>query len=69
MAALIIRKLPDDVRATLRRTAASRHVSVEALARLALTAARAAAGLRADGPAWTQTMDDPAPSRDVLGLS
>ena len=36
MSSVIIRNLPDDVHATLRRIAAERHTSVEALARKAL---------------------------------
>jgi plasmid stability protein len=36
MAAILIRNLPDSVHDTLRRIAANRHVSVEALAREAL---------------------------------
>jgi len=36
MSAVVIRNLPDDVHAALRRVAAERHTSVEALARKAL---------------------------------
>ena len=36
MSALVIRNLPENVHATLRRVAAERHTSVEALARQAL---------------------------------
>jgi plasmid stability protein len=36
MSAVVIRNLPEDVHATLRRVASERHTSVEALARKAL---------------------------------
>jgi plasmid stability protein len=85
MAAITIRNLPEPVHDALRRIAAERHVSVEALARTALadlarqarsggidfarlTRNRAALGLTEDGPEWTESLDDPAFSRRVLGL-
>jgi plasmid stability protein len=85
MAAITIRNLPEPVHDALRRIAAERRVSVEALARAALADVarqarasgidfgklardRAALGLVEDGPEWTETLDDPALSRQVLGL-
>ena len=77
MSAITIRNLPEPVHDALRRLAAERHTSVEALARPArcggidfekLARDRAAFGLFDDGPAWTDAMDDPALSRLVLGL-
>lgn len=85
MPAIVIRNLPESVHAALRRLASERHISVESLARAALSdlarAAgpvgidfaqlardRAALGLSGDGPEWTEALDDPALSRDVLGL-
>ncbi len=85
MSAVVIRNLPEDVHATLRRVAAERHTSVEALARKALADLarsslvqgidfgqlshdRAAMGFAEDGPAWDDSLDDPALSRKVLGL-
>ncbi len=84
MAAIVIRNLPEDVHADLRRIARERHASVEAIAREALTklAGRGAGGidfeqlarnrrvlgLSDDGPEWTEALDDPALSRKVLGL-
>ena len=85
MPAIVIRNLPEPVHAALRRMAIDRRVSVEALARAALSdlarsAApggidftqlardRAALGVFDDGPDWTEALDDPALSRDVLGL-
>jgi plasmid stability protein len=86
MAALVIRNIPDTVHAALRRIAADRHLSVEAVARDALAAMarqgtsggidfqklerdRLALCIHADGPAWTEAMDDPALSRRVLGVA
>jgi len=84
MSALTIRNLPEKVHANLRKIAAKRGVSVEALAREALEdvanaerggidfgrlgRARAALGFTSDGPEWTSELDDPALSRRVLGL-
>ncbi len=86
MAAILIRNLPEGVHDTLRRIAAERHVSVEALAREALSRFvqgdrrggidfatlardRAQLGFTGDGPSWTDALDDPALSCEVLGLS
>jgi plasmid stability protein len=85
MPAITIRNLPEPVHAALRRIAAERRMSVEALARSALADLarqarpggidfaklardRAAIGLTEDGPEWTEALDDPALSRQVLGL-
>lgn len=84
MSALTIRNLPEKVHASLRKIAAKRGVSVEALARKALEdvanserggidfarleRTRAALGFTSDGPEWTAALDDPALSRRVLGL-
>jgi plasmid stability protein len=84
MAAIVIRNLPDDVHADLRRIARERHQSVEAVAREALTTLtgrgrggidfeqlaqdRRVLGMTEDGPDWTEELDDPALSRKVLGL-
>jgi plasmid stability protein len=85
MAAIIIRNLPEAVHKALRRIAAERSISVEALVRDTLnefaarkrsgihfeklSRDRAALGLHEDGPGWTPDLDDPALSRRVLGLS
>jgi plasmid stability protein len=82
MPAITIRNLPESVHDALRRIAAERHVSVEALARADLAREargggidfgklardRAALGLTEDGPEWTEALDNPALSRRVLGL-
>lgn len=85
MPAITIRNLPDPVHDALRRLAADRHTSVEALVRAALSDLarqaqpagidfsklardRAALGLIQDGPEWTDALDDPGFSRQVLGL-
>lgn len=85
MAAIVIRNLPEPIRVALRRIAAERRMSVEALVRAALgdlarqartggidfgklARDRAALGLIEDGPEWTESLDDPALSRRVLGL-
>lgn len=84
MAALVIRNLPDDVHAALKRLAAARKQPVEAFVRETLsevarrkrggidferlTRARAALGLYEDGPGWSAELDDPKLSRQVLGL-
>ena len=60
MSALTIRNLPEPVHAALRRIAAERHTSVEALARQALSDLPC--------PAGTEALDDPALSRRVLGV-
>ncbi|MGH6950352.1 MAG: FitA-like ribbon-helix-helix domain-containing protein [Vitreimonas sp.] len=84
MAAMVIRNLPDDVHASLRRMAADRGQSLKALVRQLL--ADAANEARPTGidferlakrqkelgiedwPEWTEEIDDPAFSRRVLGL-
>ncbi|MCR6644714.1 MAG: hypothetical protein NVV62_09445 [Terricaulis sp.] len=84
MSALTIHNIPDTVHDALRKLAAKRGVSVEALARSALEEVakgarggidfellereRAALGLIGDGPEWPEALDDPALSRRVLGL-
>jgi plasmid stability protein len=85
MAAITIRNLPEPVHDALRRIAAERRMSVEALARKTLADLarqvpaggidfsklardRAAFGLTEDGPEWTKALDDPALSRQILGL-
>jgi len=85
MSALTIRKLPDHVHDALRRMAAERGVSVEALAREALERfadkpwriedtfealdrRRRELGVEAIGSDWQEAFDDPAFSREVLGL-
>lgn len=84
MAAIIIRNLPKAVHNALRKIAAERSVSLEALVREALNdfarrkrggidfeklaRDRVTAGLYEDGPGWGSDLDDPALSRKVLGL-
>jgi plasmid stability protein len=84
MSAIAIRNLPDAAHEGLRRLAKARGTSVEALAREALIAvaqpksgaidfarlgaARAAMGLAVDQDRWPADFDDPALSREVLGL-
>jgi len=87
MSAITIRKLPDEVHDALRRIAAERGVSVEALARealekladspeglgvsdtlAALDRRRRELGVAPVGDAWREAFDDPAFSREVLGL-
>ena len=85
MSAITIRNLPAPVHDALRRIAAERRISVEALARAALgdlarqartggidfarlARDRAALGLIEDGPELTDALDDPALSRQVLGI-
>jgi plasmid stability protein len=85
MSAILVRNLPTTVHEALRKLAADRRTSIEALARDALTdlvsrsrpggidfakleRERAALGISDDGPEWTDAMDDPALSRQVLGL-
>ena len=84
MSAITIRNIPEKVHNKLRKIAAERGVSVEALARGALeevanintpgidfervARVRAALGLTEDGPEWGEELDDPALSRRVLGL-
>lgn len=84
MGALVIRNLSEEVHDGLRRLAAEKKKSVEALARDALgdlvrgkrggidfeklKRNRAALGLHEDGPPWTPAMDDPALSWKVLGM-
>lgn len=85
MSAITIRKLPDHVHDALRRRAAERGVSVEALAREALETyaaqpwriqdtfealdrRRRELGVEAIGDHWQEDFDDPAFSREVLGL-
>ena len=84
MAAIIIRNIPEDVHAALRRRAAAKHQPVETFVREAITELakpsrggidfeklarnRAALGLHEDGPVWTPDLDDPKLSRQVLGL-
>lgn len=85
MAAIVIRNIPDDVHAALRKLAKDRGQPVEALARDTLSEFalrkrggidferlarnRAALGLYEDGPEWTPDLDDPKLSRQVLGLA
>src|SRR3954454_7419438 len=85
MPAITIRNLPETVHDALRRIAAERRMSVEALARSVLSNLareartggidfaklardRAALGVIEDGPDWTEALDDPRLSRQVLGL-
>jgi plasmid stability protein len=63
MSALVIRNLPDELHATLRRVAVERHMSVEALARQALT--DLAASCRQPGIDFAKLGSD----RAVLGFA
>lgn len=84
MAAIVIRNLPEDVHAALRRLAKERGQPVEAFVRETLSEVarrkrggidfeqlarnRAALGLFEDGPPWTPELDDPKLSWKVLGM-